>query len=386
MPLAIFVLGLTVFCVGTTEFVISGLLPLLAADFQVSVPTAGLLISGYALGVVVGGPLLTLALLRVRRKAALLLLLGLFLLGQTLGALAPTYPVLMFARVVTALAQGAFFGIGSVVAVGLAGPERRGRALAIMFGGLTLANVLGVPIGTFLGQQWGWRASFWVIDALALAGLIGVLVLVPAQPRPRGTGVRAEFASFANPRVWTALAVTALSQAGLFALVSYLAPLLTEVSGFGPAMVPVLQLLFGLGCLAGTAIGGRFADAHLRPNLVVGLAGLTIVLGGLTITSGDRITAAITLVLLGVAAFAINPALQALVMIEAADAPTLATTTNTSAFNVGNTIGPWAGGLVINAGFGFAAPAWVGALFAAGALAVVCVDVRLGRQDRALAG
>jgi MFS transporter, DHA1 family, inner membrane transport protein len=380
MPIAVYVLGLTVFCIGTTEFMISGLLPALAADLSVSIPTVGLLISGYALGVVIGGPALTLATLRINRKTSLLGLLVLFVVGQTVCALAPGYGVLLAGRVVAALAQGALFGIGSVVAVDLAGPARRGRALAIMFAGLTVANVFGVPAGTFLSQHAGWRVSFWVVDALAVVALAGVAFLVPRRPTGPHVGIGAEFAAFRNPRVWVALSTSMLTQAAVFCCFSYLSPLFTEVTGFSSSVVPLLFALFGVGCLAGSVIGGRFADRYLLPNLYVGILAMAAVLALLTVTSHDKAATVATVAAFGVAAFSINPALQAQVMREAGDAPTLATTTNTSAFNVGNTVGPYVGGSVLNAGLGFTAPAWSAALLALAGLAAAVTSGVLRRR------
>lgn len=374
MPIAVYILGLTVFCIGTTEFMISGLLPDLARDLSVSIPTVGLLISGYALGVVIGGPILTVATLRINRKTSLIGLLALFVLGQTMGALAPSYGVLMTGRAIAALAQGAFFGIGSVAAVDLAGPQRRAQALAIMFAGLTVANVFGVPAGTFLSQHAGWRASFWVVDALAVLALLGVTFLIPRRPNGPHTGTRAEFAAFRNPRVWVALATSMLTQAAIFCCFSYLSPLFTAVSGFPEQAVPLLLVLFGLGCFAGSIVGGKFADRHLLPNLYIGIGAMALALALLTLTAHSRIATVVTIAVFGVAAFSINPALQAQVMREAGNAPTLATTTNTSAFNVGNTIGPWLGGSAISAGLGYTAPAWVGALLAVAGLGAAAVS------------
>jgi len=381
MPIAVYVLGLSVFCIGTSEFMISGLLPDLAADLAVSIPDAGLLISGYAFGVVIGGPVLTLATLRVPRKTALLALLSLFVVGQTIAALAPGYPVLMVGRVVAALAQGAFFGVGSVVAVELAGPARRGRALAIMFSGLTVANVLGVPIGTFVGQQGGWRTSFWAVDAVAVLAVFGVLFLVPRIPLlgPH-VGIRPELRAFRRARVWVALATSMLTQAAIFCCFSYLAPLFTDVTGFPAGAVSPLLMLFGVGCFLGNLIGGRLADRHLLANLYVGIVVMAVVLALLSLVAHDKVATAIVVAVFGVAAFSINPALQAQVMREAGDAPTLATTTNTSAFNVGNTIGPWIGGGVISAGLGFTATAWAGAVLAVLGLGVAVVAGVLHRS------
>ncbi len=380
MPIAVYVLGLTVFCIGTTEFMISGLLPDLAGDLSVSIPAVGWLISGYALGVAIGGPVLTLATLRVDRKNALLGLLGLFVAGQLICAVAPDYGTLMTGRVVAALAQGAFFGIGSVVAVDLAGPARRGRALAIMFAGLTVANVVGVPAGTFLSQHAGWRASFWAVEVLAVLALAGVATLVPKRPHGPYAGIGAEFAAFRNGRVWVALSTSMLTQAAVFCCFSYLSPLLTEVTGFPAGVVPLLLVLFGAGCLAGSFLGGRFADRFLLPNLYVGITVMGAVLGLLALTAQSKGVTVGAIALFGIAAFSINPALQAQVMREAGDAPTLATTTNTSAFNVGNTIGPWVGGSAIGAGLGFTAPAWTAALLALAGLASAALSGVLRRR------
>lgn len=384
MPIAVYVLGLTVFCIGTTEFMISGLLPELAVDLGVSIPAVGWLISGYALGVAIGGPVLTLATLRVNRKIALLGLLGLFVAGQLVCAVAPDYGTLMTGRVVAALAQGAFFGIGSVVAVDLAGPARRGRALAIMFAGLTVANVVGVPAGTFLSQHAGWRASFWAVEALAVVALAGVATLVPRRPNGPYAGLAAEFAAFRNVRVWVALSTSMLTQAAVFCCFSYLSPLLTEVTGFPASVVPLLLVLFGAGCLLGSFIGGRFADRFLLPNLYVGIAVMGAVLGLISLTAQDKAVTIAAIALFGIAAFSINPALQAQVMREAGAAPTLATTTNTSAFNIGNTIGPWVGGSAIGAGLGFTSPAWTAALLALAGLGAAALSGVLRRRADAV--
>ncbi|MGF1424990.1 Cmx/CmrA family chloramphenicol efflux MFS transporter [Kitasatospora sp. LaBMicrA B282] len=384
MPVAVYVLGLTVFCIGTTEFMISGLLPDLARDLSVSVPSAGLLISGYALGVVVGGPVLTVATLRINRRTSLVGLLVLFVVGQTLGAVATGYGLLMVGRVVAALAQGAFFGIGSVVAVDLAGPERRGRALAVMFAGLTVANVFGVPAGTFLSQHAGWRASFWAVDALAVLALVGVLTLVPRHPGGDHPGVRAELTAFRNPRVWVALATSMLTQAAIFCCFSYLAELATDVAGFGAAAVPPLLTLFGVGCFGGSLLGGRFADRHPLPNLYLGITAMALVLALLALAAGSRTATVVLVALFGLAAFSINPALQAQVLREAGTAPTLAATGNTSAFNLGNTIGPWVGGSLIGAGLGYTAPVWAGAALAVAGLGAAAASGLL--QRRAAAG
>lgn len=381
MPVAVYVLGLTVFCIGTTEFMISGLLPDLSAGLSVSIPAVGWLISGYALSVVVGGPAMTLATLRIPRKASLLGLLAVFIAGQTICALAPGYGVLMAGRAIAAFAQGGFFGIGSVAAVELAGHERRGRALAIMFAGLTVANVVGVPAGTLLSQHAGWRVSFWAVDAVALLALLSMAFLLPRTPVTPYKGISAELTAFRNPRVWSALGTTTLTQASVFCCFSYLSPLLTAVTGFSAATVPLLLTAFGGGCFLGSLVGGRLADRHLLPNLYGGITAMGVVLALLPVAAHHKLPTAVAIAAFGVAAFSINPALQTQVMREAGSAPTLATTVNTSAFNVGNTLGPWAGGRVIDAGLGFTAPARTAALLAAGALGVALVSGALQRRS-----
>lgn len=382
VPRAVLVLGLTVFCIGTTEVMVAGLLPALSREFEVSIPTAGLLISGFALGVTIGGPVLTAAFLRTIRKTALTSLLVVFIAGQVLSALAPSYSVLMSARILSALAMGAFFGIGAAVAVETAGAAARAKAMAVMFGGLTIANVLGLPAATLLEQQFGWRASFWAIVVLAFVCLIGLQRYVPRGPRPTAN-LRSEVSVFRNSRVWTALGINTLGQAAIFCAFSYLSPLFTEVSGFAEPNVPPLLLLFGVGCLIGITIGGKYADRYPLGNLYIGITALAVVLATLSVTASSKIATVIAIFLFGVAAFGITPALGARVMRESGDAP-LAASVNTSSFNVGNTIGPWIGGLGISAGLGYTSPSWLGAILAAACLAsVFAVATFSGRRPAA---
>lgn len=383
MPLAVFVLGLTVFSLGTTEFMVAGLLPELSEEFGVSTSTAGLLISVFALGVVIGAPLVSSATTRIGRKQALIGLLLVFLVGETVAALAPSFEVLMAARVVTAVAHGAFFGIGAVVAAGLVPPDKRARAISIMFGGLTIATIAGVPMGTFLGQQLGWRATFAAVAVLGLIDLLGVWFLVPDQARDQDTQIRRELRAFRDLRLWLALATTMLSQAGLYTAYTYIAPLLTDRTGFDGSMVPLLLMLFGVGTLAGSLAGGWLADRALTPTLSLGLVALAAALGLFTLTSTSRPAMVATLLVFGVAAFVINPALQTRVMNQTEQtAPTLASTANISAFNLGNALGPWLGGLGLSAGFGLLAPSWIGAILALAALGPVLAAASLSRGHR----
>lgn len=384
MPVAVFVLGLTVFSLGTTEFMVAGLLPELSAEFDVTVSQAGWLISVFALGVVIGAPLITAATTRIPRKSALIGLLVIFIAGEVVATLAGSFEMLMAARVVTAVAHGAFFGIGAVLASDLVEPARRARAISIMFGGLTIATIAGVPLGTFLGQHLGWRAAFGAVAVLGIIDLIGVAALVPKQPtKSGGLDLRRELSAFANTRVWLALTTTMLSQAGLYTAYTYVAPLLTDVTGFAPGWVAPLLGLFGVGTFAGSLIGGRLADRSLMATLCLGLVGLAAILAAFTLTAGHQVAMVVTLALFGVGAFVINPALQTRVMNLADHAPTLASTSNISAFNLGNALGPWLGGLGISSGAGLLAPSWIGALLALAALAVAVASLAADRRVRA---
>jgi DHA1 family inner membrane transport protein len=365
MPIGLLALALGGFGIGLTEFVIAGLLPEVAADFGITIPTAGALISGYALSVVVGGVLLTAAVSRFRRKTVLLGLIVLFVLGNLLSATAPGFGVMMSGRVVAALCHGAFFGIGSVVAADLVAPDKRAGAIAMMFAGLTTANVLGVPFGTLVGQQYGWRATFWAITALGVVAFLGIAALVPhgageASASASG-GLRGELRSFRRPQVWYSLTSTVLGFGGMFGTFTYVAPLMTDVAGFAAGSVSWLLVLFGVGLFVGNVLGGRAADRALDPTLIVLLAALTIVLAGMAATAHVKVLAAGALMLMGGFGFALVPGLQMRVMRHAADAPTLASGANIAAFNLGNALGAYLGGLTIAAGFGFTSPAWVGA-------------------------
>ncbi|MGW4059698.1 MFS transporter [Amycolatopsis sp. NPDC004747] len=383
MPAALLALAISAFGIGTTEFVIMGLLPEVAGDFGVSIPAAGLLISGYALGVVVGAPVLTALASRVPRKTVLVALMGLFIAGNVLSALAPSYGLLMTGRVVAALSHGAFFGVGSVVAASLVAPAKRAGAIALMFTGLTVANVLGVPAGTALGQAFGWRSTFWVVSALGVAGAAGILALVPHQAPEPGAGLRGELAVFRRPQVWLALVMTALGFAGVFASFTYIAPMMTEVAGFSSGAVTWLLVLFGAGLFAGNLLGGKAADRRLMPSLYVILAVLALVLVAFVFTAHAKVPAAITIVLFGAAGFATVPPLQARVLAKAEGAPALASAANIAAFNLGNAGGAWLGGQAIDAGLGYTAPNWIGAALAAAGLAVALGSGLLDRRTPA---
>ncbi|MFB4266399.1 MFS transporter [Nonomuraea sp. GTA35] len=381
MPLALFALAISAFGIGTTEFIINGLLPELAADFGVTIPAAGLLVSGYALGVAVGGPPLTMLGGRLSRKTMLLALMVLFIAGNLLSALAPSYGVLMAGRFLAAFAHGAYFGVGSVVAADLVAPQKRASAIALMFTGLTLANVLGVPLGTWIGQAFGWRATFWVVVAIGVAGLAGVMALVPRQPRPSGGGLLRELATFRKAGVWLALAMTVFGFAPVFAVITFIAPIMTGVGGFSPGAVPVVMALFGVGLVAGNLIGGKLADRAVMPSIYGSVGLLTLLAVVVALVSSSQIAFIVAITLFGVAAFATVPPLQTRVLDTAAGAPTLASAANIGAFNLGNAIGSFAAGLTIDAGLGYTAPAWTAALLGLVGLGVAGVA---GMQARRL--
>ncbi|MFF0868888.1 MFS transporter [Nonomuraea sp. NPDC003560] len=380
MPLALLALAIGAFGIGTTEFVIMGLLPEIAGDYGVSIPTAGLLVTGYAIGVVIGAPLMTVLGARISRKTMLLVLMGLFVIGNLLSALAPGFGVMLGGRIVASMAHGAFFGIGSVAAAGLVAPHKKAGAIATMFTGLTVANVVGVPLGTFIGQAVGWRTTFAIVAGLGLVGLLGIAVLVPAMPRPEGTRLRPELTAFRNPQVLLAMAMTVLGFGGVFAAITYVAPMMTQVAGYSADAVTWLLVLFGAGMFLGNLLGGRFADRALMPLLYTTLGGLAVVLALFTLTAHDKVAAAASIFLVGALGFATVPPLQKRVLDQAHGAPTLASAVNIGAFNLGNALAAWLGGLVIAAGLGYTAPNWVGALLAAAALALAFWSAALERR------
>ncbi|MFC5699198.1 MFS transporter [Pseudomonas sp. GCM10022186] len=352
MPTALLVLALSAFAIGTTEFVIMGLLPEVAADLGVSIPGAGWLVTGYALGVAIGAPIMAMATARLPRRKALLVLMGVFIVGNLLCAIAANYGLLMLARVITALCHGAFFGIGSVVAASLVPANRKASAVALMFTGLTLANVLGVPLGTALGQAAGWRSTFWAVTLIGVAALIGLWRVLPRQHDEEATDIRAEFAALRGAGLWLALSTTVLFSAAVFCIFTYVAPLLGEVTGVSPRGVTWSLLLIGLGLTLGNVIGGRLADWKLAQTLMGVFIALAIASSALTWTSAALIPTEITLFLWATAAFAAVPALQVNVVNFGSAAPNLVSTLNIGAFNVGNALGAWVGGLVISQGFG----------------------------------
>jgi DHA1 family inner membrane transport protein len=364
MPIALFALAIASFGIGTTEFVIMGLLPEVAADLGVSIPSAGLLITGYAIGVVVGGPIIVVATSRLPRKLTLVGLAALFVLGNLFCAIAPNY------------------GISAVVAGTLVPRNQRARAMALVFAGLTLANILGVPGGTALGQIAGWRSTFWAVVAI---GLVSVAAIIAWVPSDRGAAappslVR-EFAVFRRLQVWLAMAISVLAAGATFACFTYIAPILQEVTGMAPHQVTWVLLLFGVGITIGNLIGGRLADWKLMPTIIGALAVMILVLAQFSWSSHSVIGACISVFVWGCVMFILIAPLQMRVIECAGDAPNLASTLNQGAFNMGNAGGAWIGGLAITYGAAYDMLPIVGAALSALALAVALISSQLAKRQ-----
>ncbi len=371
MSIALLAMAISAFVMGTAEFVITGLLPQVAGDLEVSLPTAGTLISGYALAIVVGGPACTLAGNRVPRKALLLAAIALFVLGNLLSAVAAGYWTLMGGRVLAALGQATFLGVGSVVAANLVPEHRRSRAIALVFTGLTLATVLGTPLGTLLGQHLGWRAVFWLITAVALASLTAVAALVPSQPHSRPLHVRTELATFTKPTVWVILGIAMLGIGGLFASFSYIAPLLTEVTGLPDTALSPLLGMFGVGLVAGNLAGGWAADRYPTATIATALAAQSVAMTTLAVFAHQPVIATIALMATGAAGFAIVPAFLSRLIDHAGGESPLAAAAGGSATNLGTATGSYLGGLTLTAGLDYTAPTWLGTAMALLALTVL---------------
>ncbi|MFJ8593653.1 MFS transporter [Streptomyces sp. NPDC093598] len=448
MPSGLVALALGGFGIGLTEFLIAGLLPQVASSFTVSEAAAGWLISGYALSVAVGAIALTAATARLPRKQVLLGLVALFVAGNLLSAVAPNYPVMLLGRIVAALCHGSFFGIGSLVARSLVAPEKKSQAVAIMFAGLTVANVLGVPFGALVGERWGWRAAFWAVTAIGVLALAGIAALVPAGagrvrpatgthpapgrsatgagranpvlprsatsadgtadplPPPSATrtgeaefdpaqpaaeadepdpappsGLRSQLRAFRSWQVWLTLAATALSYGGMFGAFSYIAYTFTEVSGFAPADVAWLLMVYGVGLVVGNLVGGRAADRDRDRALVLALLGLTLTLALFGLLAGSATASVVLVFVMGVTGFASVPGMITRVT-DYAHGAALAASANVSASNVGNALGAWLGGLAITAGLGYTSPLYVGAGIALLSTVVMVIAARRARTPR----
>ncbi|MFJ2893542.1 MFS transporter [Streptomyces sp. NPDC087218] len=364
LPLVVWVLAAGTFLMGTTEFVIAGLLPEIAGDLHTSVSHAGLLITAFAIGMIVGGPTMALATLRLPRRLTLTSALAVFALGHVVAALSSSFTVILAARVITALATGAFWAVGFVIVTAAAGPPRATRAVGVMMGGLTLANVVGVPVGSFVGQYTGWRGPFWALAVLAALAAVFVGRFIPRTEQRAEVSVRAEVRALRQGRLWLALAAAVLIMGGVLATYTYITPLLTDRAGIPAGAVPLVLIVFGLGALGGTAIGGRLGDRHPMATTLTAAATTALTLFLLIPLSTGPVTAAALVFLMALAGFTVNPVVTALAVRFAGDAPTLTSALTTSAYNTGIAAGSALAGTALDSSLGLTGPALVGALSA----------------------
>ncbi|BBZ34540.1 MFS transporter [Mycolicibacterium confluentis] len=381
LKLAVLALALGGFGIGTNEFVAMGLLPDIAASLGVSEPSAGHIISAYALGVVIGAPVIAALTARAPRKALLLTLMAVFVLGNVASVLAPTYGTLVAARFVAGLPHGAYFGIAALVAARLLGPGNRAKAVAQVMTGLTVATVVGVPLASWLGQHLGWRSAFVLVVGIGIATIVALWLWLPSVGATHASSPLTELGALKRPQVWLALGVGMVGFGGMFAVYTYVATTLTDVTGVGRAWVPVGLMVFGAGMVVGNFLGGRLADWSVIRSLYATMAALGIALAVFVVASHHSVTALIVLFVIGASGAAIAPALQTRLMDVAADAQTLAAALNHSALNIANAAGAWIGGMVIAAGFGYTAPAAAGALLAAAGLVILTCSVLLQRKE-----
>jgi MFS transporter, DHA1 family, inner membrane transport protein len=383
MPRALLALATGAFGIGATEFAVMGVLPKIAEGTHVSIPQAGYLITAYALGVVIGAPLFTAVSGWFDRKHMLLAMMTVFTLGNLAAAAAPDYGFLLAARVLTALPHGAFFGTGSIVAAGLVDEKRSARAISTMFAGLTVANIIGVPAAAAAGNAFSWRLTFLLIAAVGIAALLAIALMIPASPAHTPVRLRAELRAFSSPQVWLALAIGAFGFAGVFAVYSYIAPMLADLAGVGTAGLTVALALFGLGLTAGNLLGGRLADRALMPAIYFALAALAAILTLFTLTAHNRYTALVTVFMIGAGAGLVIPPVQTRTIRVAARAPAMAAASVQSSFNIANAGGAALGGLIIGSRFGYSAISLVGAMLALAGLGLALWSGRLERRPTA---
>ena len=386
MPIALFALTLSAFAIGTTEFVIVGLIPTMATDLNVSLPSAGLLVSLYALGVAVGAPVLTALTGNWKRKSVLLAVMALFVLGNLLAWQAPGYSTLVTARILTGLAHGVFFSIGSTIATGLVSKDKAASAIAIMFTGLTVALVTGVPLGTWIGQSFGWQATFLIVALLGLIALIGSAILVPGNlKQPPATKLSSQIKVLTKPRLLLVYAITALGYGGTFTAFTYLAPILENITGFESSVIGLIMLVYGVSVAVGNIWGGKMAD-KMGPTkaLTIIFLALAAILLVFNVTAVNKMTAVATILVWGAFAFGNVPGLQVYVVKlaekYAPDAVDVASGLNIAAFNVGIALGSWGGGLVVEQA-GLMHTPWIGAVVVFIALLLTRLSARLDRRS-----
>jgi DHA1 family inner membrane transport protein len=383
VTLAIIALAMGGFAIGTTEFVTMGLLPELARGVDVSIPAAGHVISAYALGVVVGAPLIAVLGARLPRRALLIALMAAFALGNGASALALSYESLVVARFFSGLPHGAFFGVASLVAAAMVAPHRKGRAVSLVMLGLPVANVVGVPAATWMGQQLGWRSAYLAVAVLGLVTVLSVVAFLPSTPANPGATGRQELQAFRRPQVWLTLLVGAVGFGGMFAMYSYIAPTVTDVTGLSASAIPVFLLAFGVGGVVGTVLGGHLADWSIFRSLVASSVAMGLALVLFTVTAHEPVAAVVTVFLVAAVGSVLVVNLQMRLMHVAGDAQTLGAAMNHASLNAANALGAWLGGLVIAAGYGYTAPSWVGAGLSAAGLLVLMVSAVLHRRNQA---
>jgi DHA1 family inner membrane transport protein len=381
--LAILALALGGFAIGTTEFVTMGLLPDIADGVDVSIPSAGHVISAYAIGVVIGSPVIAALGARLPRRALAMALMTAFVVGNALSALAPGYLTLVLARFVAGLPHGAYFGVASLIAASLVPARLRGRAVSSVMLGLAVANVAGVPAATWLGQNLGWRSAYWAVVVIAGLTVLAVLLVVPSVPGRAEASIRAELEALRRPQVLLTLSFGIVGFGGMFALYSYIAPLITDVAGASAGFVPVALLVFGFGMVAGTALGGRLADRALFPSLVGAVVAMVAFLAAVVAGAGHPASLVVAAFLVAMASSVLAVCLQLRLMEVAGDAQMLGAALNHSALNMANALGAWLGGLVIAAGFGYRAPSAVGAVLGVVGLGLLAVSAVLRRRELA---
>ncbi len=380
MPLAVYILGLSIFAQGTSELIAAGLLPDMAGDLGVSIPRAGLLISAFALGMLFGAPILAVATMRWSRRTALIAFLAAFILAHVAAVLTSDYRVLFATRVIAAFVYAGFWSVGASAAVTMVADNERGRAMSIVAGGLTVATIVGLPAGTFIGQHLGWRAAFWAVTILSAIAMVGVLLRVP-DSRPGATpDLRKELRAMASGQVALLYGITTLAIAGLMATFGYLGALLIETTRVAPGWVPVLLAVYGIGAFLGIGLGGRTADAHPTRTLVVGITGLTVTSALLALAAAHIVPVAGLVFLLGAFGFGTNPVSNSRIYALAPAATTLGPAGNVVSFNIGITLGPWLGGLALGAGLGYPAVAWLSAALGLAALGLVAWSWLLARR------
>lgn len=346
-PLPIWMLVIGAFAIGMTEFVIMGLLTEVATDLNVSVTQAGQLITMYALSVAIGGPIVVLLTYKLKRKTTLLILMAIFIIGNAIAGVADNYGVMMLSRIVTAFAHGSFFGLGAIIAASLVPKNRQASAMALMFSGLAVANIIGVPFGTIIGQQWGWRASFLIISVIGIIAFVGIWKFVPAAEQRKEVSIKTELSILKSGSMWTTLLISTFSFSSVFAFFTYISPILREVSGYDDNGVALVLIIFGVGVTIGNLVGGRIADWNINKGLIILLVLLEIWFVVLYFIQFNFYLVPFGVFIFGIIAFGLTPSLQFRSMKLSLQAPTLGSTLNQSAMNVGNALGAFFGGIII---------------------------------------